>query len=88
MAANIMSGMLLFSTDDDQWSLVPALTWIATRSLKFVEAYASREPSDADALLALARVHGGMPPGVNLSEAFQALGQKIDTDAIHDGRPN
>jgi hypothetical protein len=82
MAANIITRMLLFSTDDDQWSLVPALTWIATRSLKFAEAYASREPSDADALLALARAHGGMPRGVNLGEAFDTLGQKIDADAI------
>jgi hypothetical protein len=72
----------LFSIDDDNWPLVAALTWIATRSLKFTEAFGDREPADADAILAPARAHGGTPPGVSLIDAFSALGQKIDANAI------
>jgi hypothetical protein len=71
-----------FSADDDQWPLVAALTWIATRSLKFIEAYAGRGIDDADALLALAREGSGMPPGVTLGEAFDALCGKIDVNQI------
>jgi hypothetical protein len=71
-----------FSTDDDQWPLVAALTWIATRSLKFTEAFASREIDDADALLALAREGGDMPPGVTLGKAFDALCREIDANKI------
>jgi hypothetical protein len=73
----------LFSVDDDRWPLVPALVWIATRSLAFAEAFADREPSDADALLWSARHHGGMPPGNTLGEAFNSLCQKIESGEIH-----
>jgi hypothetical protein len=70
-----------FSTGDDKWPLLAVLTWIAARSLKFAEAFAGRD--DADKQLALARRGGSMPPGVNLSDAFRELCQKIEAKEIH-----
>ena len=77
MAADIIIRHSLFSTDDDQWPLVPALTWIATRSLEYAEAFADRDVFDADALLHLARGGSGLPPGNNFGEAFNDLCRKI-----------
>lgn len=82
MASNIVRRPSLFSTDDERWPLVSALTWIATRSLKYVEAFAARDIGDADALLALGRNGGGVPPGQNYAAAFDTLSQKIEGKEI------
>jgi len=83
MAAHLIIRHSLFSTDVDQWPLVPALTWIATRSLKYTEAFADRDVFDADALLAVARPECGLPHGNNYGEAFHDLCRKISEGKIH-----
>ena len=75
----------LFSTDDERWPLMAVLTWIATRSLKYVESYVWRDPSDAQALLALAKEgFSGIPGdvGCGYADAFRALAEKIESTAI------
>jgi len=72
-----------FAINDDKWPLLAVLTWIATRSLKFAEAFAGGEIGNADSQLALARQRGGMPPGVTLGDAFRGLCEKIDANEIH-----
>jgi hypothetical protein len=71
-----------FSTDDERWPLVAALTWIATRSLKFAEAYVARDISAADALLFAGRSSEGVPPGPIHGWAFELLSQKIQGGQI------
>jgi hypothetical protein len=71
-----------FSTDDETWPLMAVLTWIATRSLKFVETHVGRDVFDAHAMLALARQCSGTPGNVGYPEAFQALCEKIDAQRI------
>jgi hypothetical protein len=72
----------LFSTEDDHWPLVAALTWIATRSLKFTEAFVSREIADADQLLWLARMEGDLLHGLTYRDAFGEICRKIDEGKI------
>jgi hypothetical protein len=72
----------LFSTDDETWPLMAVLTWIATRSLKFVESYVGRDIFDAHAMLALAREGSGTPPNMGYPEAFQSLSEEIDAKRI------
>jgi hypothetical protein len=67
----------LFSTDDERWPLVAALTWIATRSLKLAGAYVTRDIGAADALLFAGRSSEGVPPGPSYGWAFELLSQKI-----------
>ena len=79
----------LFSTDDERWPLMAVLTWIATRSLKYVESYVWRDPSDAQALLALAKEgFSGIPGdvGCGYADAFRALAEKIESTAISGSR--
>jgi hypothetical protein len=66
-----------FSTDEERWPLVAALTWIATRSLKFAEANVVRDIGAADALLSAGRSSEGVPPGPIFGWAFELLSQKI-----------
>jgi hypothetical protein len=82
MATHNFIGHSRFSTDDDQWPLVAALTWIATRSLKFTEAFASRDVADADQLLWLARMEGDLLRGQNYGEAFHDLCRNIAASKI------
>src|SRR5208337_5282680 len=72
----------LFSTDDETWPLMAVLTWIATRSLKYVESYVGRDVFDADALLALAREGSGIPTTIGYADAFRVLSKKIESKAI------
>ncbi len=73
----------LFSTDDETWPLMAVLTWIATRSLKFVESYVGRDVVDAQALLALATEGSGTPANIGYADAFRDLSEKIESKAIH-----
>jgi hypothetical protein len=75
---------MLFSTDDEEWHLMAVLTWIATRSLKYAESYAWRDPFDAQALLALAKEGSGIPTdvGCGYAEAFRILSEKIAANEI------
>src|ERR1700693_4181513 len=77
-------GSMLFSTDDEEWHLMAVLTWIATRSLKYAESYAWRDPFDAQALLALAKEGSGIPTdvGCGYAEAFRILSEKIAANEI------
>jgi hypothetical protein len=72
----------LFSTDDETWPLMAVLTWIATRSLKFLEAFAGKEVFDAQELLTWARQGSGTPAKVGYAEAFQDLSEKIDAKQL------
>ena len=72
----------LFSTDDKTWPLMAVLTWIATRSLKFVESFVGRDFLDAQDLLTSARLGYGTPPNIGFAEAFRDLSNKIDAKEI------
>jgi hypothetical protein len=72
----------LFSTADETWPLMAALTWVATRSLKFVEAFAGKQIFDAQQLLASARQGSGAPNAIGYAEAFQDLSEKIDAKGL------
>jgi hypothetical protein len=72
----------LFSTDDKTWPLMAVLTWIATRSLKFVESFVDRDFIDAQDLLTSARLGYGTPPNIGFAEAFRDLSNKIDAKEI------
>ena len=73
----------LFSTDDERWPLMAVLTWIATRSLKYVESWVERDVFDAEALLALVKKDfAGIPTKLGYADAFRALSEKIKSTAI------
>ena len=69
----------LFSPDDEVWPLMAVLTWIATRSLKYAEAYAFTNPVDADYFLRGGRVGGGVPVYSGYGPAFHTLAENIDS---------
>src|SRR5208337_3546679 len=72
----------LFSADDETWPLMAVLTWIATRSYKFVESFVRRDVFDAQQLLASARQGSGTPNAIGYAEAFQDLSEKIDAKQL------
>jgi hypothetical protein len=71
----------VFSSDDEKWPLMAVLTWIATRSLKYTECYAFKNPVDADYFISLAR-EGGAPFQIGYAASFHSLNEKIETQAI------
>lgn len=71
-----------FSADDERWPLMAVLTWIATRSLKYTESYAFKNPVDADYFISMAREGSGAPFQISYGDAFHSLNEKIETNAI------
>ena len=71
-----------FSSGDERWPLMAALTWIATRSLKFVEKLAFCDPAEADKFLFEARKMSGAPCQISYSASFHSLNEKIESRAI------
>jgi hypothetical protein len=72
----------VFSSDDEKWPLMAVLTWIATRSLKYTECYAFKNPVDADHFISWAREGSGAPFEMSYAASFDSLNQKIETQAI------
>jgi hypothetical protein len=71
-----------FSSDDERWPLMAVLTWIATRSLKYTESYAFKNPVDADYFISMAREGSGAPFQISYAASFHSLDEKIETQAI------
>jgi hypothetical protein len=71
-----------FSSDDERWPLMAVLTWIATRSLKYTESYAFKNPVDADYFISMAREGSGAPFQIGYADPFHSLDEKIETQAI------
>ncbi|MGA7385849.1 MAG: hypothetical protein WBW81_14500 [Methylocella sp.] len=71
-----------FSSDDERWPLTAVLTWIATRSLKYTESYAFKNPVDADYFISMAREGSGAPFQIDYAASFHSLDEKIETQAI------
>jgi hypothetical protein len=71
-----------FSSGDERWPLMAVLTWIATRSLKYTESYAFKNPVDADYFISMARDGSGAPFQIDYAASFYSLDEKIDTQAI------
>jgi hypothetical protein len=65
-----------FSSSDERWPLMAALTWIATRSLKFVEQLALCDPAEAEPFLFEARKISGAPCQISYSDSFYSLRRK------------
>jgi hypothetical protein len=70
-----------FSSSDERWPLMAALTWIATRSLKFVEQLAFCDPAEAEPFLFEARKISGAPCQISYSDSFYSLDEKIESRA-------
>jgi hypothetical protein len=65
-----------FSSSDERWPLMAALTWIATRSLKFVEQLAFCDPAEAEPFLFEARKISGAPCQISYSDSFYSIETK------------
>ena len=71
-----------FSSDDERWPLMAALTWIATRSLKYTECYAFSNPVEADYFLSNRREGSGAPFQIGYADSFRSLNEMIESHAI------
>ena len=71
-----------FSSADELWPLMAALTWIATRSLKLAERLAFSDPAEAGQFLFETRKTFGAPCKISYSDAFHSLNEKISSRAI------